>query len=114
MHAIIEDLAPYGENPHVQLFYGARTADELHDLDNLRKIAADNPWLSVTPVVENDAEEVDAEQGTLVDVVTAHGAWAEREVLVSGSPAMIRATVSKMLVAGTPLDRIQYDPFTMD
>lgn len=114
MHAIIEDLAQYGENPHVQLFYGARTADELHDLDNLRQIAADNPWLSVTPVVENDAEEVDAEQGALADVVTAHGAWAEREVLVSGSPAMIRATVSKMLVAGTPLDRIQYDPFTMD
>lgn len=114
MHAIIEDLAEYGENPHVQLFYGARTAEELHDLDNLRQIAADNPWLSVTPVVENDADEVDAEQGTLADVVTAHGDWAEREVLVSGSPAMIRATVSKMLVAGTPLDRIQYDPFTMD
>ena len=114
MHAIIEDLAQYGENPHVQLFYGARTAEELHDLDNLRQIAADNPWLSVTPVVENDAEDVDAEQGTLADVVTAHGDWAEHEVLVSGSPAMIRATVSKMLVAGTPLDRIQYDPFTMD
>lgn len=114
MHAIIEDLAQYGENPHVQLFYGARTAEELHDLDNLRRIAAQNPWLSVTPVVENDADEVDAEQGTLADVVTAHGDWAEREVLVSGSPAMIRATVSKMLVAGTPLDRIQYDPFTMD
>lgn len=120
MHAIIEDLAQYGENPHVQLFYGARTAEELHDLDNLRQIAADNPWLSVTPVVENDdaggvdAGKIDAEQGTLADVVTAHGDWAEREVLVSGSPAMIRATVSKMLVAGTPLDRIQYDPFTMD
>ena len=34
--------------------------------------------------------------------------------LVCGSPAMIRATVSRMLVAGTPLDRIKYDPFTMD
>ena len=114
MHAIIEDLAQYGENPRVHLFYGARTAEDLHDLENLRQIAADNPWLSVTPVVENDPEEVDAEQGTLAEVVTAHGDWAEREVLVSGSPAMIRATVSKMLVAGTPLDRIQYDPFTMD
>jgi len=27
---------------------------------------------------------------------------------------MIRATVSRMLVAGTPLDQIRYDPFTMD
>ena len=35
-------------------------------------------------------------------------------MLVSGSPAMIRATVSKMLVAGTTLDNIRYDPFTLD
>jgi len=27
---------------------------------------------------------------------------------------MIRSTVSRMLVAGTPLDRIRYDPFTID
>ena len=52
--------------------------------------------------------------GTLVDVVTRYGAWAGHNVLVCGSPAMIRATVSRMLVAGTPLDRIKYDPFTMD
>ena len=55
-----------------------------------------------------------AEQGTLADVVTRYGAWADHDVLVCGSPAMIRSTVSRMLVAGTPLDRIRYDPFTMD
>ena len=55
-----------------------------------------------------------AERGTLADVVTRYGAWADHDVLVCGSPAMIRATVSRMLVAGTPLDRIRYDPFTMD
>ena len=41
---------------------------------------------------------------TLADVVTRYGAWADNDVLVCGSPAMIRATVSRMLVAGTPLD----------
>ena len=55
-----------------------------------------------------------AERGTLADVVTRYGAWAGHDVLVCGSPAMIRATVSRMLVAGTPLDRIRYDPFTVD
>ena len=54
------------------------------------------------------------EQGTLADVVTRYGAWADCDVLVSGSPSMIRSTVSRMLVAGTPLDRITYDPFTLD
>ena len=57
---------------------------------------------------------VSVERGTLADVVTRHGAWAEHDVLVSGSPQMVRATVSRMLVAGTPLDRITYDPFTVD
>ena len=53
-------------------------------------------------------------QGSLADVVTRYGAWEDRDVLVCGSPAMIRSTVSRMLVAGTPLDRIKYDPFTLD
>ena len=39
---------------------------------------------------------------------------ADHDVTVCGSPAMIRSTVSQMLVAGTPLDRITYDPFTLD
>jgi NAD(P)H-flavin reductase len=114
MRAIIDDLAQYGENPHVQLFYGGRTRDDLYDLEHLHRVAMSNPWLTVTPVLENDPDAVGAEHGTLADVVTRYGAWAERDVLVSGSPAMIRATVSRMLVAGTPLDHIQYDPFTMD
>lgn len=114
MRSIIEDLAQYGDNPHVHLFYGGRTRDDLYDLENLQMVAMSNPWLTVTPVVENDPSASGAEHGTLADVVSAHGAWDERHVLVGGSPAMIRATVSKMLVAGTPLDHIQYDPFTMD
>lgn len=114
MRSIIEDLAQYGDNPRVHLFYGGRTRDDLYDLENLQMVAMSNPWLTVTPVVENDPSASGAEHGTLADVVSAHGAWDERHVLVGGSPAMIRATVSRMLVAGTQLDHIQYDPFTMD
>jgi len=66
------------------------------------------------PVVERDDTGSDAEGGTLADVVTRYGGWPGHDVLVCGSPAMIRATVGRMLVAGTPLDRIRYDPFTLD
>jgi len=114
MRSIIEDLAQYGENPGVRLFYGGRTRDDLYDLENLQRVAMTNPWFSVTPVLENDPTASGAEHGSLPEVVAAHGPWDEREVLVSGSPAMIRATVSKLLVAGTPMDRIHYDPFTLD
>ncbi|WP_223840395.1 FAD-binding oxidoreductase [Saccharopolyspora pogona] len=114
MRAIIDDLAQYGENPRVQLFYGGRTREDLYDLENLQRVAMHNPWLTITPVVEDDPGVSGAEHGTLAEAVTRYGAWQDWDVLVSGSPGMIRATVSRMLVAGTPLDHIRYDPFTLD
>ncbi|APU17906.1 MULTISPECIES: FAD-binding oxidoreductase [Actinoalloteichus] len=114
MRAVLDELARYGENPRVHLFVGGRTLDDLYDLDNLHRLSITNPWLTVVPVVESGPLRSGMEQGTLADVVTRYGAWTEREVLVCGSPSMIRATVSRMLVAGTPLERIRYDPFTLD
>ncbi len=113
--ALIEDISQRPEQPHTQVFVGGRTWDDLYDFDSLRKLSYSNSWLDIIPVVEEDGDGVSgAERGTLADVVTRYGAWADHDVLVCGSPAMIRATVSRMLVAGTPLDRIRYDPFTMD
>ncbi|MGX7823938.1 globin domain-containing protein [Actinokineospora sp. 24-640] len=112
MRAIVEDLARWGENPAVHLFAGGRAAEDLYDLGLLQDIAAANPWLTVVGVTEEATPGL--ETGTLAEVVTSYGAWADRDVLVAGSPPMIRATVSRMLVAGTPLDRILYDPFTLD
>ncbi|MFN2534014.1 MAG: globin domain-containing protein [Pseudonocardiaceae bacterium] len=113
MRAILEDLAQWGDNPQVTIFAGGRTRSDLHDLDTLTAIAATNPWLTVIPVVEHP-RMAGMEHGTLADVVTRFGAWPNRDVLICGSPNMIRATVSRMLVAGTPLDCITHDPFTLD
>jgi NAD(P)H-flavin reductase/hemoglobin-like flavoprotein len=112
--ALLEDLAARPEQPRTQVFVGGRTWDDLYDFPSLRRLSYSNTWLDVIPVVEKDEGGSGAERGTLADVVTRYGAWADHDVLVCGSPAMIRSTVSRMLVAGTPLDRIRYDPFTMD
>lgn len=112
--AILDEMSQYGENPRTEVFLGAKNFTDLYDLGSLRQMSYSNPWLNVVPVVENDDSGSGAEKGTLADVVTRYGAWADHDVLVCGSPAMIRATVSRMLVAGTPLDQIRYDPFTMD
>ena len=114
LRAILEELSRWGSNPDVTMFAGARTRADLHDLDTLTAMTAANPWLTVIPVLESHPRVAGIEHGTLADVVTRFGAWADHDVLVCGSPAMIRATVSRMLVAGTPLDRITYDPFTVD
>ncbi len=114
MRAILEELSSWGANPDVTMFAGGRTRADLYDLDTLTAMTATNPWLTVIPVLESYPRVAGIEYGTLADVVTRFGAWPDRDILVCGSPAMIRATVSRMLVAGTPLDRIKYDPFTLD
>jgi NAD(P)H-flavin reductase len=114
MRAIIDHLAKWGDNPRVQLFFGGRVRDDLYDLENLQSLAASNPWLTVVPVLESESTIASVERGTLADVVTRYGAWEDYDILVSGSPPMVRSTVSRMLVAGTALDRITYDPFTVD
>ncbi|GAA3248627.1 FAD-binding oxidoreductase [Pseudonocardia petroleophila] len=114
LKALLEDLAAQPKRPRTQVFVGGRSWEDLYDFGALRKLSYSNNWLDVIPVVESDEDETGAEHGTLADVVTRYGAWADHDVLVCGSPSMIRATVSRMLVAGTPLDRIRYDPFTMD
>ncbi|HEX3647382.1 MAG TPA: globin domain-containing protein [Pseudonocardiaceae bacterium] len=114
MLSVLDDLRQWGDNPRVHLFYGGRVDEDLYALDDLNQMAGASPWLTVVPVLEQNPASRNAEHGTLADIVTKYGAWADRDVLVSGSPAMIRSTVSRMLVAGTPLDRITYDPFTID
>ncbi|ODT99334.1 MAG: flavohemoprotein [Pseudonocardia sp. SCN 72-86] len=114
MKAVLDDLTRRPKPPRTQVFVGGRTWDDLYDFDALRRMSYAHSWLDVVPVLERDEDAAGAERGTLADVVTRYGAWSDHDVLVCGSPAMIRATVSRMLVAGTPLDRIRYDPFTMD
>jgi NAD(P)H-flavin reductase/hemoglobin-like flavoprotein len=112
--ALLEHLTTWGENPRTQVFVGGRSWEGLYAIDSIRKLSHTNPWLNVIPVVERDSPGSGAERGVLADVVTRYGAWPGHDVIVAGSPSMIRATVSRMLVAGTPLDRIRYDPFTVD
>jgi len=115
IRAMLDDLTRGEGQPRVQVFIGGRTWDDLYDFAHLRRLSYANPWLDVIPVVErDDTGNGGAEIGTLSDVVTRYGSWADHDVTVCGSPAMIRSTVAQMLVAGTPLDRISYDPFTLD
>jgi NAD(P)H-flavin reductase len=114
MKAILEEMAGRSDGRRTELFLGARRWSDLYALDTVRAMSYRNPWLNVIPVVEHDETGSGAEHGTLADVVTRYGAWSDHEVLVAGSPEMIRSTVSRMLVAGTPLNRIHYDPFVVD
>ena len=110
--ALCEDMARWARPRPCTVFLGGRVPDDLVVLDRLRALAEAHPWLAVAPVCEDDPLNAETLPGTLPDAVVRSGDWSGHDVLLSGSPGMIRATAQALLVDGVPLDRIAYDPFT--
>ena len=127
LRTLIMDLARFGVNPRVHLFFGARYPCELYDLPTLWEIASTNPWLSVSPVSEYPADPSWAadypdvqpprglhvrQRGRLPEVVSQYGGWGDRQILICGRPAMVRTTRAALLAKGAPAGRIQHDPLS--
>jgi NAD(P)H-flavin reductase len=127
LRSIVMDLTRWGVNPRVHMFFGARYPCELYDLPTLWQIASHNPWLSVTPVSERGGDPAWAadypdvtpprglhlrQTGKLMDIVTKYGNWGDRQILICGGPAMVRATKAALIAKGAPPERIQHDPLS--
>jgi NAD(P)H-flavin reductase/hemoglobin-like flavoprotein len=127
LRTLIMDLTRKAVNPRVHLFFGARYPCDLYDLRTLWQIAAQNPWLSVTPVSEYKTDPPWAadfpdvapprglhvrQTGTLPEVVAGYGSWGDRQILICGGPEMVEATKAALLAKGAPAERIQHDPLT--
>ncbi|MCB0925322.1 MAG: 2-polyprenylphenol hydroxylase [Mycobacterium sp.] len=125
LRALIMDLARFADNPRVHLFFGARYPCELYDLRTLWELSCSSPWLSVSPVSEFPGDPPWAgaypdvqpprglhvrQTGRLPEVVGSYGGWGDRQILICGRPAMVRATRAMLLSSGAPAGRIQHDP----
>lgn len=123
LRALIIEMSKRADSPRTHIFYGMRYPGELYDLAVLRRIATTNPWLQVTAVTEETTdpwwlsslpspEDLGMPHliGRLGDVVVGQGSWDDHQVLVAGSPQMVEATRRKLIIAGVPASRIQYDP----
>ncbi|MCX5391898.1 globin domain-containing protein [Streptomyces sp. NBC_00094] len=99
--ALVEDVAEHGDRRPVDVFYGARSAHDLYDIDTMLRLQKTFPWLSVHPVVER--------QGCLPDAVCRYGSWAERDAYLSGPLGMVRRGVDALRGVGVPSDRIRHD-----
>ncbi|WP_433600046.1 FAD-binding oxidoreductase [Nocardia sp. CA-135953] len=127
MRSQILDLARHDDPPPTYLFVGGRSPRDLYADDMLFLLANEFPWLTVIPVIEGpeDPGWVDEwyEQsrvdigfplddmlfGTLADVVASHGAFDHHQVLVCGSPNMVRVTLDRLVETGTPAAAIQFE-----
>jgi NAD(P)H-flavin reductase len=108
--SLVEDMTRWNRGRGVTVFYGGRHRDHLYDLAALQDLARGYRWLTVVPVVEDDPGFA-ADQGLLPAAVSRRGPWLRHDVYVSGSPAMIRATVGALEAAGVQPDRVHFDEF---
>ena len=110
LKAIVDQVAALPEPPKVHLFFGARTAEGLYDLDSLEKMAAQHSWLTITPAVSADSRFA-GETGSLPDVVARHGDWSSRDAYLAGPTEMVQETVARLASAGMAQEQIHIEDF---
>ncbi|MFJ6379928.1 globin domain-containing protein [Kitasatospora sp. NPDC092039] len=110
IRALVEEAVAHGASGRrVEVFYGARRAEELYELAALRELAAPHPWLTVRPVLSGGGAAGGLLTGELPEVVGRFGPWAGREAVLSGPPAMVHRGVGVLVRAGVPAERIRHD-----
>jgi NAD(P)H-flavin reductase len=111
LKAIIEGViraSGPGRYRKISLLLGARTGHDLYDLADLRILESIYPALAVIPVVSHQPE-FPGLKGMLPEL-TAHCAnCKDREIFVSGPPAMVRETV-RLLDGRAGAGHIRHDP----
>jgi NAD(P)H-flavin reductase len=110
LKAILDQVATLPQPPNVHLFFGARTADGLYDLESLEKMAAQYSWLTITPVVSADPR-FDGETGSLPDVVARYGDWSGYDAYLAGPTEMVRDAAARLASAGMAQDHIHIEDF---
>jgi NAD(P)H-flavin reductase/hemoglobin-like flavoprotein len=110
LKAIAGQIAELADPPEVQLFVGAQREEGLYDLPDLKKLAAEAPWLTVTPCVSDDPD-YPGERGTLPDVVARSGWWANHDAYLAGPTAMVEAMSARLSSLGVPESQVHVEDF---
>ncbi|WDZ85878.1 globin domain-containing protein [Micromonospora cathayae] len=108
--ALVEELTTYNRTRWVHVFYGARRSADLYALAGLQELVAAYPWLSVTPACSEEPG-FDGEHGDISEVVSRYGPWTSHDCFVSGSAAMVRATLRALAADQVPPQHVRYDTF---
>lgn len=110
LKAILDHVATLPRPPKVHLFFGARNADGLYDLESLEKMEAQYTWLTITPVVSADPKFA-GETGSLPDVVTRYGDWSGHDAYLAGPTKMVQDAAAQLAAAGMAQDHIHIEDF---
>ncbi|MFD2767057.1 globin domain-containing protein [Micromonospora eburnea] len=108
IRALLGELAGRVSPPATWLFFGARTRDDLYDLESLHSFAGRLPWLHVVLAV-SDGDAGPYEPGTVVDAVTRYGDWAGHDAYLAGPSTMVTELAHRLVDLGVEPHRIRYD-----
>jgi NAD(P)H-flavin reductase/hemoglobin-like flavoprotein len=108
--SLIDHVAQHGPPRRVDLFVGARLEEHLYDRDELERLAAEHPWLTVTYAVSEDPWS-SLEQGYIAEVAMRRGPWTSRDVYAVGPAPMVEDAVTRLVQHGVPRQRIRTEVF---
>jgi len=109
IQALVEQAARSGSQRFVDVFIGARTADELYGLDDMLRMSQRHHWLSVRAAVSH--ERIAGLEGNLPEVLRDFGPWYRHEAFLSGPVDMVTQAAQTLLRQGVSPARIHHDPF---
>ncbi|MEU6083432.1 globin domain-containing protein [Streptomyces sp. NPDC047108] len=107
--ALVEDIVEHGRKRAVDVFYGARTGHELHDVDAWLRLEQAHPWLRVRTVVAEGPTPPGALRGLLPETVARFGLWETYDVYLAGPPGMVSNGIDTLGGIGIPPHRIRHD-----
>ncbi|MBT2400664.1 globin domain-containing protein [Streptomyces sp. ISL-100] len=110
IRALLEEAAHSDMRRYVDLFVGARTAEELYGLDDMLRMAQRQHWLTVRAAVSH--QHIPGRQGTLPQVLREFGPWSQHEAFLCGPPGMVEAAARILRQDGVPMARIHHDPLS--
>jgi NAD(P)H-flavin reductase len=108
LKAMLTELAATDDRRSAVLFWGARTLDELYDIEEVTEIARAARRATVVPVISEGSAGPYA-SGLVTDAVAAYGEWSKHEVYLAGPPIMLAATRAALLHLGVDPECIHHD-----
>jgi len=111
--SILPELERRSPASKLHLFHGVRRARDQYLNGTLDDLCSRDPNLEVVKVVSREPRYAGT-RGSLPDIVAQYRDWSAYDVVVSGSPSLIQATVRTLNSHGVPLSHIYYDTYSID
>jgi propane monooxygenase reductase subunit len=113
--SLLRSMAEKGTERPATFYYGARTADDLFALEEMKQLGEKLPDFTFVPALSEDEEggDWDGESGLITDVVDRMEEDLEDvDAYLCGPPPMVDAAIALLERRGVPEAHIYFDRFT--